>query len=139
MMTKKEYIQFHADSCEKMKVITAAKNADYTGVGDDPFANFSRVSAMGICSTEQGFLVRMNDKMSRLSSFIQRGILIVKDESLEDTCLDLANYAILLAAYIKSRKAEVQTDHMVDEEDPSVVAKRMREELSTRAANARAP
>jgi hypothetical protein len=105
-MTKPEYFQYHAKCLEKMKAITAAKNADYTGTGTDPFANFSRVEAMGICSTEQGFLTRMLDKVSRIGSFVQKGTLAVKDESVEDTLLDLANYAILMAGYIKSKKAE---------------------------------
>lgn len=103
-MTKQDYFKFHQDCLDKMAKITAAKNADYTGVGDDPFANFTRVEAMGICSTEQGFLTRMMDKMSRINSFVQKGTLQVKDESVEDTLLDLANYAILLAGYIKSKK-----------------------------------
>lgn len=104
-MTKSEYMAFHKAACEKMHTITKAKNADYTGTGANPFANFERVEALGICSTEQGFLTRMTDKMSRLSSFVQRGVLEVKDESVEDTLLDLANYSILLAAYIKAKKS----------------------------------
>lgn len=104
IMTKQDYFEFHKECLEKMAKITAAKNADYTGVGDDPFANFTRVEAMGICSTEQGFLTRMMDKMSRINSFVQKGELQVKDESVQDTLLDLANYAILLAGYIRSKK-----------------------------------
>jgi hypothetical protein len=109
-MNKLEYMQFHAKCCESMKTITAAKNADYTGVGDDPFANFTRVHALGICTTEQGFLTRMTDKLSRLSSYCQRGELLVKDESVEDTLLDLANYCILLAGYLKSKQVSKSND-----------------------------
>lgn len=103
-MTKQEYLAYHAAVTERMKAITQAKNADYTGSSDDPFANFTRVEALGICSTEAGFLTRMTDKLCRLSSFAQKGTLQVKDESVEDTLLDLANYCILLAGYIKSKK-----------------------------------
>ena len=103
-MNKTQYVQFHKDCCDKMGKITAAKNADYTGVGDDPFANFTRVAALGITDTTRGFLVRMTDKLSRITSFAQKGILEVKDESVEDTLLDLANYCILLAGYIRSEK-----------------------------------
>lgn len=110
-MTKLEYAKYHSDSCAKMSAITAAKNSDYCGDGDDPFANFSRVEAMGITDTLRGFLVRMSDKLSRLTSFAQKGHYNVSDESFEDTCLDLANYAILLAAYQHSkRKPIVSTD-----------------------------
>jgi len=87
-----------------MIAITKAKNADYTGTNTDPFANFAKVDLMGICSVEQGFLVRMSDKVSRIISFVQKGVLTVKDESIEDTLLDLANYAILMAGYIKSKR-----------------------------------
>lgn len=103
-MNKAEYIEFHRQACEKMMAITKAKNADYTGVGDDPFANFTRVEALGVTDTTRGFLVRMLDKMCRITSFAQKGILEVKDESVEDTLFDLANYCILLAGYIKSRR-----------------------------------
>lgn len=103
-MTKQEYMDFHAECCRKMIEVTKAKNADYTGTSDDPFANFSRVEIVGICSTLQGFLTRMFDKFSRITSFVQKGVLEVKDESVEDTLLDLANYSILMAGYIKSIK-----------------------------------
>lgn len=105
-MNKEEYLKYHEDSCKKMVEITKKKNADYTGTGSDPFANFSRVESMGACTTLQGFLVRILDKYSRLVSFSQRGYLLVADENFEDTCLDLANYAILLAGYVKSQKKE---------------------------------
>ena len=87
-----------------MTSITRKKNNDYAGPGTDPFANFTRVEALGICSTEQGFLTRMTDKLSRLSSFVQGGKLLVEDESTEDTLLDLANYCILMAGYLKSKQ-----------------------------------
>lgn len=101
-MNRDEYFKFHDEFTKKMGEVTRKKNADYCGPGDDPFANFSRVAGMGICKTEQGFLVRMNDKMSRLATFCQGQELQVSDESVEDTCLDLANYAVLLAGYLKS-------------------------------------
>lgn len=103
-MTKEEYMIYHKECCNRMIAITTAKNADYTGTNPDPFSNFSKTESLGICSVEQGFLVRMTDKISRIVSFIQKGILMVKDESIEDTLLDLANYCILMSGYIKSQK-----------------------------------
>lgn len=70
-MTRDEYFKFHEEFTKAMTEITKKKNADYCGPGDDPFANFTRVEAMGICNTMQGYLVRMNDKMSRLATFAQ--------------------------------------------------------------------
>ena len=82
------------------------KNRDYAGKdGIEPFANFTRVEAMGVCTTEQGFLCRLTDKMSRLSSFVHSGKMNVADESFNDTCVDVINYMVLLAAYIKDKDA----------------------------------
>ena len=103
-MNKSEYIEFHDWACEQMKATTRKKNADYTGKSDDPFANFSSSEVIAGITTEQGFLVRMGDKMARLKSFAQKGVLEVADESFEDTCFDLANYAILFAGYVKGKK-----------------------------------
>ena len=81
------------------------KNRDYAGNGgQEPFANFTRCEAMGICSTEQGFLVRLTDKMSRLSSFVESGKLHVSDESFEDTCVDIINYMVLFHSYVSEKK-----------------------------------
>jgi hypothetical protein len=104
-MTKNDYLAYHEGVCTRLVQITKAKNADYTGTSDDPFANFSVCENLGIAKTEQGFLVRMTDKMSRINSFVQKGVLEVKDESIEDTLLDLANYCILMSGYIKAKKA----------------------------------
>lgn len=83
------------------------KNADYAGGdGAQPFANFTRVEAMGICSTEQGFMCRIMDKMSRLSSFIHSGKMNVEDESFNDTIIDVINYMVLLSAYISVKSNE---------------------------------
>lgn len=106
-MTKEEYMNFHKECCDKMVTITKAKNSDYTGNSLDPFSNFSRVNALEICTTEQGFLVRMTDKLCRINSFVQKGFLLVKDESVEDTLLDLANYCILLAGYFRSKRSSM--------------------------------
>jgi hypothetical protein len=103
-MTKAEYIEFHKAACERMMTITKAKNADYTGTSQDPFANFASSEVVAGVTTEQGFLVRMGDKMARLKSFAQKGTLEVKDESFEDTCFDLANYCLLLAGFVRARK-----------------------------------
>jgi hypothetical protein len=103
-MTHEEYLKFHRECCDKMMDITARKNADYTANSEDPFFNFTRVEALGVASTEVGFLTRMTDKLARVSTFVAGNILKVTSESVEDTLLDLANYCILLAGYIRSKK-----------------------------------
>lgn len=105
-MTKKEYLQFHKEFTEEMIRVSVLKNSDYTGTTDDPFANLKACEVSSICSTEQGVMVRMTDKMARINSFIQKGELLVKDESVADTLLDLSNYCALLAAYIKAKRVD---------------------------------
>ena len=84
-----------------------AKNNDYAGSkGDNPFANFQRVEAMGVCSVEQGFLVRIVDKVSRLSTFAADGKLAVKNESYEDAILDILNYCVLMSAYVSDKQKQ---------------------------------
>lgn len=87
-----------------MQKITRAKNADYTGKGDDPFANFRKIEALtnGAVSVEAGFLTRMSDKFSRIGALMTQEAQ-VKDESVIDTLLDLANYSALLAGYLQSK------------------------------------
>jgi len=50
--------------------------------------------------------VRLTDKMSRLSSFVRAGKMNVKDESFMDTCVDVINYMVLLAAYLKDKESQ---------------------------------
>lgn len=106
-MTREELLQYHAELCAQARDLMSLKNRDYAGnEGTEPFANFTRVEAMGICKTEQGFLVRLTDKMSRLSSFIRSGKMNVQDESFNDTCVDIINYMVLLSAYLKDKEAQ---------------------------------
>ena len=103
IVTKQDYFAFHKAWCERMTAITAAKNSDYTGSSESPFANFERVETLGICKTEVGFLTRMTDKLCRIASFVSAGNLKVKSESVEDTLMDLSNYATLFAGYLRSK------------------------------------
>lgn len=81
------------------------KNQDYAGVGD-PFANF-RNSEMAGVSIERGILVRVMDKISRISNLLERDAAVI-DESLEDTLLDLINYTAILKAYLEHRERKSQ-------------------------------
>ena len=106
-MTRDELLNMHEMICDKGRSLMRKKNADYAGNdGLEPFANFTRVEAMGICSTEQGFLVRMTDKMSRLSSFVESGKLAVENESFEDTIIDIVNYSVLMYSYLHDKKTQ---------------------------------
>lgn len=102
-MDSKEYFEFAEKTFAEMLELSKKKNADYTGGDSDPFGNFKAVEVLGI-PTEIGFLTRMMDKMKRISTFVRNGTLEVKDEAVEDTLKDLANYSILMLGYLKSKK-----------------------------------
>lgn len=83
---------------------TRKKNTDYSGGVDDPFRNFKVVEALGLLTAEAGVLVRLSDKLSRMSGFVKSGTLLVQDEKIEDTAIDMAVYAIIFALIIKQKK-----------------------------------
>ena len=103
-MKREDLLKFHEQICKDAKELMNLKNRDYAGQdGLEPFANFTRCEAMGICDTESGFMVRVTDKMSRLSSFLRAGKMHVEDESFYDTIVDVINYMVLLGAYVKDK------------------------------------
>ena len=53
---------------------------------------------------EEGIIIRMMDKLSRVKSFLDTGILNVTDESIDDTMVDIVNYTALLRGMIDERK-----------------------------------
>jgi hypothetical protein len=102
--TSKDLFAAHTAACKKALALCALKNHDYAGSeGSSPFANFERSEALGLGSTEQGILIRMSDKISRLAEFCRAGVLKVSTESVEDTCLDIINYAILFQEYRRKK------------------------------------
>ena len=72
----------HQEALELFK----KKNADY----GDSFANFGPV----------GVIVRMGDKINRLSSVTKNGVHFVNNESIRDTLIDLHNYAAMAVMLI---------------------------------------
>lgn len=84
--------------------IMEAKNADYTA-GGGPFANFMAGEVLGV-EAEIGILLRCLDKFQRIRSFVLKGELKVKEESVDDAIKDVINYMVLLSGVIENRKAE---------------------------------
>lgn len=66
------------------------KNADY----GDSFANFGPI----------GVIVRMGDKINRLSSVTNNGVNLVNNESVRDTLIDLHNYAAMAIMLLDEKK-----------------------------------
>lgn len=95
-MDRDTLFKIHRDLCSRGLALMEKKNRDYGG-NTDPFKNFRTRGELGI-------LIRLEDKLARLDSFIQTGQLHVKDESVEDTIIDGINYLVLLHAYIKEQK-----------------------------------
>ena len=117
-----QLLKFHRTFSGVARDLMKKKNADYTDncKGGNPFLNFTRCESMGICTVEQGFLVRLTDKMSRLSTFCNGNGFEVVDESVLDTILDASNYLILLAGYIVSQAESTENcDNGVQEWPPS--------------------
>lgn len=78
-----------------------AKGQDYGG--KDTYDNLRASEAFGIPAWK-GVLVRMNDKWSRIKSFATHNFLAVKDESFEDTLMDLAVYSLLCIVMFRQHK-----------------------------------
>lgn len=81
-MTK---IEKHATICNKLNEIYKAKNHDYGDSFGETFKKLGIISAV----------TRISDKMNRLTSLATNHDAQVKDEKIEDTLLDMANYAIM--------------------------------------------
>ncbi len=101
-------LKLHEETCECCRVIMKKKNSDYTGgkTATDPFANFKCSEVLEIHPV-RGLLLRVMDKIKRIHSFINDKELQVPDESVEDACHDIINYAILAKAMlIEERKTK---------------------------------
>lgn len=98
-MNREQFIKKLSSNHAKDLDIVKRKNSDYAD-GQDPFQNFRMVESMGLCSVEVGILVRMSDKMQRISNLLSREAQ-VKDESISDTLSDLRNYANILQVYLE--------------------------------------
>lgn len=90
--------------------IVKKKNHDYAST-EDPFKNFRNSEMVGV-RVERGILVRILDKISRISNLIDRDAK-VKDESIEDTLIDVINYSALLLAYRRMYSKEKEREFAI--------------------------
>lgn len=111
-MNREDLLNIHETLTRRARELMDKKNRDYAGRGGtEPFANFTRVESMVICSTELGMLVRITDKLSRLSSFAESGKLAVENESFEDTIVDVINYMVLFYAYLQDKTSKTNAEY----------------------------
>ncbi len=88
----------------EMRDLHCKKSADY-GQGQDPLANVKASAEFGVPAWV-GTMIRANDKVIRIKSMAVKGNL--QNESLEDSFIDLASYAILaLILYREQNAAQV--------------------------------
>lgn len=114
-MTRAQLLDIHKELSDKARGVMEKKNHDYAGAEtQNPFANFTSCEAQRICSTAQGMLVRMSDKMARLITFATDGELRVSDETFDDSAIDLINYAVLFVAYHRSKRKELPDKDLIN-------------------------
>jgi len=89
-----EYVDYFNDVLHEMDVVHAKKNADYGNNFHKRFKKWGFLTA----------LLRLSDKMERLENIYEKGQIQVKDESVEDTLLDLANYAVMTVVELRNEK-----------------------------------
>jgi len=82
---------------ERMAAIHRAKNADYG-------ASYDLAPQLLNVPTHVGLLVRMTDKLARACRLAQGKAPRVEGEALEDSLIDLANYAVLAILALKGDK-----------------------------------
>lgn len=90
--TTEELTEVFKEATASMAKTFEEKNHDY---GNSFFASLDK---RGLVAA----LVRMEDKMNRLDSLSEQEAQ-VKDESLIDTLLDLANYSIMTSMWLGNR------------------------------------
>lgn len=105
-MQRKDYLKEFRAITDEMVALTTRKNADYADASD-AFQNFRLIERLGAATTEQGFVVRMSDKLQRIGNLISRPNQ-VKDETIEDTLKDLAIYSILFLIYLRYKNDQKQ-------------------------------
>ena len=95
MMPKQNKVAIHSDICMALNSIYERKNSDY---GDSFGKSFTEYGMTMPC-------IRLEDKLNRIKALtVHNKQQSVNDESVEDTLLDLANYAIMTLIEMKINK-----------------------------------
>ena len=106
-----------ADRLEKLMAemleIYKAKNKDYGDSFSESFEEFGLIAPV----------VRMNDKMNRIKSLTKKGDRQVKDESLRDSLMDLANYALMTVVELDQQIEEWERKNIGTVEIPDAFQK----------------
>lgn len=111
-MTESEYQKreaIHKQITDEMHNLYIRKNRDYGSSVTDTYEKFGLTS----------FLVRLSDKLNRVTNLtLNNKDNLVKDEKVQDTLLDLANYAVL--ALIELKIDEDKLCHQIKNNDDNI-------------------
>ena len=100
------------DNFDKAYKLWCSKQSDYGSnniqLGLDISSETSSFHAQNNALAQLGVIIRMNDKIQRLFNIYKKNIFYergmdVKDESIEDTCTDLMNYANMLIVLLHGK------------------------------------
>lgn len=91
---KNGYVDYFTTILKEMDEIHTKKNADYGNNFHKRYEKYGFLTA----------LLRLTDKMERLENIYEKGEIQVKDESVEDTLIDLANYAVMTVVELRNEK-----------------------------------
>lgn len=95
MITLNEKTEKHQEILDYLHNLYITKNHDYGDSVHDTYEKYGLTS----------FLVRMEDKLNRVRTLNNKNIETqVPTETIEDTLLDLANYAILAVLELKEKE-----------------------------------
>lgn len=97
--TQKDFVNDLQGVMNEALSIVQKKNSDYATEAD-PFKNF-RFSTLVSVDVAKAILIRVCDKMARISNVLDKGEVQVKDETVEDTIKDTINYMAILLTYIR--------------------------------------
>ena len=86
-----------SDITEEMNALYERKNHDYGNSFSETFRKLGIISAA----------TRMLDKMNRIVSLVTKDQQKVNDESLRDTLIDIANYAVMTIMEIDKKKERI--------------------------------
>lgn len=75
----------HKQICDELNVMYEAKNADYGDSFSKTFEEYGLIAP----------IIRLEDKLNRLKTLEDSYTPKVPNESIRDTLLDIANYAIM--------------------------------------------
>lgn len=79
--------------------IVKKKNHDYAK-DSDPYSNFRLAELLGI-GVEKAILLRVSDKIARISNVLDNGGITAVDENIKETLKDAINYLAILNAFIE--------------------------------------